>query len=359
LKPKNLFVLFFFSLCLVRLTPVVAQNRILSLDETMKTLNSQGISSEFRWDPFFGSGVISAGEQYVAFFSAERGEEGPVLFNNREFLNLPLPYTEGGELRFPEAFVTGVKNTFAHLTEDELLHFRIAAIVIDPGHGGKDPGTIGNHVIRGVPFQSIEKDIVLKVSLLLYDKLKTAFPDKRVLLTRDKDEYPTLDERVNLANRIPLKDNEAIIYISIHANASLNRSARGYEIFYLPMGYERNLLDKTRHTGPQEVMHILNDMMAEEFTTESILLAQSILRHFDDYLGDSMPSRGLKEEAWFVVRNAHMPSVLVELGFVTNERDAVLMNDEAFIKKITEALYKGIADFVTLFERSGGFTALY
>jgi N-acetylmuramoyl-L-alanine amidase len=72
-----------------------------------------------------------------------------------------------------------------------------------------------------------------------------------------------------------------------------------------------------------------------------------------------MPSRGLKEEAWFVVRNAHMPSVLVELGFVSNEADAILMNDSGYLIKFCEALYNGIAEFVALFERSGGFTAQY
>ena len=365
MKIKRAFALFFFPLFLYSGLSVGAQNsnRTYSLDEAMKTLSPSGSSlepeTEFRWDPFFGSGVFSAGGHYAAFFTAERGAEGPVVFDNSEFLYLPLPYyTEGGELRFPEAFVTGVKNTFSHFNETDFSRFHIAAIVIDPGHGGKDPGAVGNHVINGTPFQSIEKDITLKVSLLLYDRLRTAFPDKKILLTRNKDEYPSLDARVDLANGIPLKENEATIFISVHANSSLNRTARGYEIWYLPLGFQRELLDKSKYSVSQEVLHILNDMMAEEFTTQSILLAQSILRQFDDILGNSLPSRGLKENAWFVVKNARMPSVLVELGFVTNETDALLMKDDAYLKKFSEALYKGIADFVILFERSGGFTAL-
>jgi N-acetylmuramoyl-L-alanine amidase len=97
-------------------------------------------------------------------------------------------------------------------------------------------------------------------------------------------------------------------------------------------------------------------MMEEEFTTESILMAGSILKRVDESLGKQIPSRGLKAEQWFVVRNARMPSVLVELGFVTNETDALLMNDDGYLKKLSEAVYKGIIDFVALFERSGGFT---
>jgi N-acetylmuramoyl-L-alanine amidase len=99
--------------------------------------------------------------------------------------------------------------------------------------------------------------------------------------------------------------------------------------------------------------------MQEEFNTESRLLSQSILRQLNEMFGHLMPSRGLKENDWFVVRNARMPSVLVELGFVSNQADAILMNDEAYLIRFAEALYNGIAEFVTLFELSGGFTALY
>jgi N-acetylmuramoyl-L-alanine amidase len=87
------------------------------------------------------------------------------------------------------------------------------------------------------------------------------------------------------------------------------------------------------------------------------MIAQSVLKRFDETLGGSLPSRGIKAEEWFVVRNTRMPSVLVELGFVTNEEDARLMSDETHLKNFSEALYKGISDFITLFERSGGFTA--
>ncbi|MDR2478438.1 MAG: N-acetylmuramoyl-L-alanine amidase, partial [Treponema sp.] len=85
-------------------------------------------------------------------------------------------------------------------------------------------------------------------------------------------------------------------------------------------------------------------------------MAQSILRSFDQELGNSMPSRGLKADEWFVVRNSRMPAVLVELGFVSNPQDAQIMTSEEGLRKMTGALYKGIVDFVSRFERSGGFT---
>ncbi|MCL2319085.1 MAG: N-acetylmuramoyl-L-alanine amidase, partial [Treponema sp.] len=113
-----------------------------------------------------------------------------------------------------------------------------------------------------------------------------------------------------------------------------------------------------KYSDSKEVIPILNSMLEEELTTESILMARSILKRLDEGVGKLLPSRGLKAEEWFVVRNARMPSVLVELGFVTNETDALLMNDDTYLKNLSEALYKGITDFVALFERSGGFTAV-
>jgi len=74
-------------------------------------------------------------------------------------------------------------------------------------------------------------------------------------------------------------------------------------------------------------------------------------------MGRSMPSRGLKAEEWFVVRRSNMPAVLVELGFVSNKDDALLMTTDRDLRKMVEAVYKGIADFITVFERSGGFIA--
>jgi N-acetylmuramoyl-L-alanine amidase len=88
------------------------------------------------------------------------------------------------------------------------------------------------------------------------------------------------------------------------------------------------------------------------------MMAQAILGRIGEAVGDSMPSRGIKAEEWFVVRNARMPAVLVELGFVTNLQDARLMADQGHLRKLAEALYNGIADFIGTFERSGGFTAL-
>ena len=346
-----------FLLC----TPAIAQN--LSLEEVLKSLDTPESRTEFRWDPFFSAGTISSGGHEAAFFTGIKGEAGYVLMDHKEILNLPLPFLESGTLLFPDNFIYQVKNTFSRYAEEDRSRFRIAAIIIDPGHGGKDPGASWDYNIRGKVLKSVEKDITLKVSRQLHALLLSAFPDKKLLLTRTGDTNPSKDARVNLANSVPLAPNEAAIYISVHANSSFTRSARGFEVWYLNPSYRREVIDKSQYTESpielrQEVLPILNSMMEEELTTESILLANYILKRMGEAVGDKLPSRGLKAEEWFVVRNARMPSVLVELGFVSNESDALLMSDDAYLKRLSEALYKGIADFVSFFEKSGGFTTL-
>ena len=341
---------------------VYAQNpgngKTLDLDETLKVLgNSSSGVFELRWDPFLRVGVFSSGDHYAAFETGGEGEIGLVLFDSREILTLPLPYTEQGALRFPETFVSRIRNTFNRTYQDELGRFRIAAIVVDPGHGGRDTGAIGTHIVNGKTFKSVEKDITLKVSKLLHTRLSAAFPDKKVLMTRTGDTFPSLEARVDMANSVPLKENEAVIYISLHANASFSKNARGYEIWYLNRDYRREVVVPGKYESP-ELVSILNRMLEEEFTTESIMVAKSIMNRINESLGKLIPSRGLKAEEWFVVRNARMPSVLVEMGFVTNLEDALLLNDNGYLQKLSEAIYKGIADFIALFERSGGFTAI-
>ena len=344
-----------FCLFLIFTFPVFAQSaRALTLEETLSVLGNVG-KTEFRWDPFFASGTLIAGEYQAAFVSGRAGESGTVLLDRRDVLTLPLPFLENGNIMFPEPFVNQVKSTFNHYVERDRSRFRIAAIIVDPGHGGRDPGAIGEHVVQGQTFRSVEKDIVLNVSRQLHALLTASFPDKKVLLTREGDTNPSLEERVVMANSVPMAQNEAAIYVSVHANASFNRDARGFEVWYLSPGFRRELIDRSQFTDTQELIPILNSMLEEQLTTESILLANSILRSMGEKVGDVSPSRGLRAAEWFVVRNARMPSVLVELGFVTNLAEALLMNDEAYLKKLSEALYKGISDFIAFFERAGGY----
>jgi N-acetylmuramoyl-L-alanine amidase len=326
----------------------------LTLDETLNTIKtiSQNESVQFRWDPLFREGSIYLGDHYGAFFvAAGEGETGTLIFDNRELFNVQLPYSVSGNLVFPENFVSTLKSTFTRMHENDMSRFRVAAIVIDPGHGGKDSGAIGNLNINGRTSQIYEKDIVLKAGLALRDRLTYAYPDKRILMTRDTDIYRTLDQRADMANAVTVRNNEAVIFISIHANWGASPNARGYEVWHITSGQRRSLLDPSRHNYSSDISAILNAMLEEEYTTESILLADSILTGLGKTFGSSLPSRGRKANDWFVVRNSRMPAVLVELGFVSNRQDALFMTSEDGLLKFTNSLYNGITNFIGIFER--------
>jgi N-acetylmuramoyl-L-alanine amidase len=334
--------------------------RAYTLDETMGilyTATGKG-QEEFRWDPFFQEGSFSIAGHYGAFNTAfQAGVSGFFMLDNRDIYPVPLPYTASGELIFPELFVQTVRDAFTQSIQEDESHYRIAAIIIDPGHGGKDSGAVGKHTINGKEQEIKEKDIVLKASKQLRDMLTRAYPDKRILMTRESDITLTLEERTLIANAVPIRKNEAIIYISIHANASRDKNAKGYEVWHIKPDYRRTLLDETHFPESPELRQIMNLLTEEAYIMESIRIASSILDSIGDTMGRSMVSRGLKEENWFVVRLSHMPAVLVELGFVSNKDDALIMASDTGLNKLVDALYKGIARFVVDFERSGGFIA--
>ena len=341
--------LFFILIFIIQCTLVYA----VSLDETLNTIKSisPNESVQFRWDPLFRDGSFNLGEHYGTFSVAGReGETGFLVFDNRELFNVFLPYNSNGNLIFPENFVSTLKNTFLRLHENDMSSFRVAAIIIDPGHGGKDSGAAGNLNVNGKTVKIYEKDITLKTGLALRNRLIQAYPDKRILMTRDTDIYPTLDQRAEMANAVTVRDNEAVIFISIHANWGANPSASGYEVWHITSGQRRKLLDSSKHNNSSDVNAILNAMLEEEYMKESQLLADSILAGLEKTFGNAMPSRGRKANDWFVVRNSRMPAVLVELGFISNQQDALFMTSEDGLNKFTDSLYNGIANFIGIFE---------
>ncbi len=307
------------------------------------------------WDSQRSLGVVRSGKHSLTF---KAGFPGMV----KDYATV-LPeadvYFEQGVLKVSEKGVDALESlAAAAIIAGDVP--RIAAILIDPGHGGRDPGTIGRHKgDKGDEEELIlqEKDIVLDVSLDVFRRLMKRFTDKRIILTRNSDSYPSLEERVDMANEVELGTYEAIIFVSIHANASLNSGAKGFEVWYLPPDFRRSVLDpESVDDGREEILPILNTMLEEEYTVESILLARNILEGINGAVGELTEDRGLKEETWFVVRNAKMPSVLVELGFVTNKEEAELLADQDYLMKLSEGIYNGIVDFITYFESTKGFT---
>ncbi len=225
---------------------------------------------------------------------------------------------------------------------------RIQAIVLDAGHGGSDPGSLGSHVLSGQNVLLREKDLTLAVVLEAESLLSQAFPDRTIVLTRRTDTYPTLEERVATAHAQKLGPRDSILFLSIHFNASLNKNASGLEFWYVPEDYERDVIASKGLA--ESAFPVLNALVDEEFKKESRALAKSLAQSYAQELGDEQISRGLKENPWFVVRMARMPAVLAELGFITSPVDAALLNDAAYLKKLARGLYNGVAAFIRAYE---------
>ncbi len=331
-------------LLLLIFPPLFGVETGMSLREVVKITGSR-----LEWDAMRGIGKIRKKDQVMVI-----SENSPYLLINYDTVRrIRSPGRgEGGDIRFaPED---------ANFLMDELgvlpsagNQLYISTIIIDAGHGGKDSGALGRFTLNGETVVIQEKDLVLQVSRSLASRLRGTFPERNVILTRDSDVYLTLEERTEIANRIELDEREAMIFISIHANASLNSKAEGFEVWYLPPDYRRKLIDpEMLDSSAREVAPILNTMLEEEYTVESILLARNILNGMDDRIGMKYVNRGLKEETWFVVRNARMPSVLVEIGFVTNKEEALQMKSGDHLKNITEGIYNGICNFIEHFEQA-------
>lgn len=315
----------------------------------MVSLNSiiSDSSALLRWDPYRSMGELTLSGKSVIF----KPGIPFLLFNySQKSVNLNIQRGNNGEIVFSkEAAEIIIDYFFSSVAQSNSL--RIKAIIIDPGHGGKDPGAIGQYTDDGKQFHLQEKNIVLTVGQSVAAALRRTYEDKDIILTRSTDEFITLEQRTIIANEIELKENESIIFISIHANASLNSKAKGFEVWYLPPDFRRELLDESvMATELQGVIPILNTMLEEEITVESILLAQSIQKGLKNIIGDKIADRGLKEESWFVVRNAKMPAVLVELGFITNQEEALILGNQTHLKKISKGIYNGVSSFIDHFE---------
>lgn len=330
--------------------------------------------STLEWNASLALGVISNGENTVVF---KPGMDWVLLNYNEKIATGPILRGVDGAILFSDPAAQGIEAALAR-PRDEAPSIvpgsmpppaehgaragkghpsRIAAIVIDPGHGGIDPGTNHWQVIDGKRTDVVEKEITLKVGLELYRELTAHLRGVRVVLTRHDDSYVSLEQRTEIANSIALKPDEAMIFVSIHANASFDPKASGYEAWYLPPSYDRSVVDPNSLPQTAKALYpILNSMREEEYTIESVLLGKKILSGIQSEVGSSMVDRGLKQQSWFVVRKAKMPAVLVELGFVTNRTEAALLSSDGHLKEMARGLYNGIRDFITFYDGTGGFT---
>jgi N-acetylmuramoyl-L-alanine amidase len=220
------------------------------------------------------------------------------------------------------------------------LGLGVSKIVIDPGHGGHDPGAKGGG--------TTEAELVLDVSLKL-EKLLQKIPGLEVVLTRRKDEYVALQERTSIANR-----ENADLFLSIHANASNSPQAQGIETYFLnfatTLGAAAVAARENAASGqgmgelPDVVKTIaLNNKLDESRDLATIVQREMIarLRPANKPLRDL----GVKQAPFVVLIGAAMPSVLAEISFMTNLQDAKLLKSTSYRQKIAEALFEAIRSY--------------
>ena len=328
-------VLLFISLTLVS----GQESQVIRAQDLQKLLSIQMF-----YDPLLKTGYFVQEGNYLSF-----AEDQPYLaLNFNQIVKVRAPYNKEGILLFPPETKRIIENYFSTKQKETEGKYSVAAILIDPGHGGKDTGAIAE---MG-SIKLLEKNLTLEVSKRVVQLLMERYPNRKILTTRDGDSYPTLDQRVEMANSISLSSSQAVIYVSIHANASFNKNAKGFEVWYLNPEYRRTVVDAvTVQEKGKDIAPILNAMLEEEFTTESIMLARKVYDRLGSMIGAVSPGRGIRAEEWFVVRNAKMPSILIEMGFITHPEEGLLLADSGYLRKISDAIYNGIVDFIDHFER--------
>jgi len=233
--------------------------------------------------------------------------------------------------------------------------FAIAKIVVDPGHGGKDPGAIGKLGLR-------EKYVVLDVAKRLKAYLENACIEAQ--LTRSDDRFISLWKRADIANK-----SGADFFISIHANAARSRYAKGFEVYYLSeaidddaraiaaaenasLKYENSSFGNRAPSNSLEAT--LWDIENTENRVESIELAESIATTAYNKLG--VKNRGVKSARFYVLKGARVPSVLIEIGFVSNYAEAKLLKTGKYREELARAIADGIIAYKREYETTEGFT---
>ncbi|MGE0866584.1 MAG: N-acetylmuramoyl-L-alanine amidase, partial [Vicinamibacterales bacterium] len=209
--------------------------------------------------------------------------------------------------------------------------------VIDPGHGGHDPGVLG----KGLTAAALVLDVALRLEKLLQKE-----PGLEVVLTRRSNVYIPLEERTELANR-----ENADMFLSIHANASRNTAAKGIETYYLSFASspEAEAVAARENSASAREMHQLPDIIKAIALNNKLDESRDLANMVQQSLVTSLRrtnkevrSRGVKKAPFVVLIGAAMPSVLAEISFVSNRQELSLLKTAAYKQRIAESLYNAV-----------------
>lgn len=234
----------------------------------------------------------------------------------------------------------------------DLQKWKLDTIVLDAGHGGKDPGAIG-------PGGTYEKNVVLNIVRDLGSIIKKEWPDIKVVYTRSDDRFIPLKERGKIANR-----NDGKLFVSVHANAAKNRSAKGAEVYIL--GPHKNqaalrvaMLEnaaikqeedyKTKYKGFTEEHMIMSSLAQNAFTLQSKEAAGKVLTGMEKKT--NINGRGVRQAGFMVLWTPSMPSLLVEVGYISNREEEKKLNRRDVQRNIARGIFNGLKQYRSSYEK--------
>jgi N-acetylmuramoyl-L-alanine amidase len=223
------------------------------------------------------------------------------------------------------------------------LGLKIGRIVIDAGHGGHDTGTIG-------PTGLMEKDLCLDVALRLGKSIQQRLPSAEVIFTRDDDTFIPLERRTEIAN-----EAKADLFISVHANSSQDRQARGIETYYLNFTGSSDAMEVASRENAlsENAVHDLQNLVTKIARNEKIEESRDLATMIQDSLSKRMENinrgernRGVRKAPFVVLIGADMPSVLAEISFLSNPSDEQWLKKPENRQKVADGLYRGIESYL-------------
>jgi N-acetylmuramoyl-L-alanine amidase len=223
------------------------------------------------------------------------------------------------------------------------LGLKVGRIVIDAGHGGHDSGTLG---VDGIEEKDVVLDVALRLGKLLHDRLGS-----EIIYTRSDDTFIPLETRTAIANKA-----QADLFLSIHANSSSDASARGVETYYLNFTSSPDALETAARENAvsDQSIHQLSDLVKKIALKDKIAESREFASDVEQSLysglqkgNAGLKDRGVKKAPFVVLIGANMPSILAEISFVTNAKDARQLQQPDYRERVAEGLYKGVAKYAS------------
>jgi N-acetylmuramoyl-L-alanine amidase len=388
LKPKKKIIISLIFILLIPLSPLLGENikitelngkKYISMYDFTNTLNIQN-----SFDIITGRGKLFS-KGAVAVYQTDLS----VMLINNKLIKTKYPaIRDEGDVLFPLNFFEKIIDEFypnyTHTEKENIIYLanrsanneitprqtikgkkeekdkeniqlyvadKITFLIIDPGHGGKDPGAIGKGGIK-------EKRITLKIAGYLEEYLKTKLKAVKIQSTRKSDKFIDLSKRTEIANKM-LKKNENGLFISIHVNASILHSIAGFETYFLSQNpsneearataaLENNVIileENSKSKRYNDVEHVEAIMLTTQIQKESASLANFIQKYLAKKISEST-SKGVKKADFFVLRDSLMPAALVEVGYISNSNEIKMLIQPEYQKKIAQGVGDGIIQFI-------------